>query len=91
MANEYEVDVLKRNYLRSIMCQSRVRDSAGILVRAFLDESYSAKKARLENDYKGHVEFLDVPIAELDMDIISRFSGADVPESYRDIWIKLLT
>lgn len=91
MSCEYDVDVQKRNYLRTIMCQSRVTDSTGMMIRAFLDESLSAKKVRIMNEYKGYVSLLDTPTSELDLDVISGFSGEDVPESFKDIWIKLLS
>lgn len=87
MAKKMSLMSLKHRLIRNICVQAQV-DGKNCTV--FTGETARAKRTRIESEYGGHMELLDIPISELGMDVVFSNSNETVPESARDLLLQQL-
>lgn len=85
--NEY--DLHKRNFLFTIFVNKTFAGSNSKQMRYFVDESLSRKKQRIMQEFGGHLELLQIPIADVDEDALLE-TPKPVFDSARELWHHLL-
>jgi hypothetical protein len=91
LAKEASVERLRRKFLKEFYEDNETRVGPfRKLIRKFKDEAPDEKRARIDSEYEGHHEFLDLPVAMIDQTEIIIKEYMSVPVSTKDMWIDIL-
>ena len=91
LAEEASTERLRRRFLKELYDDKETRVGPfQKLIRKFKDEKPEEKRARIESEYEGHQEFLDLPVSAIDQHEIIIKDYMTVPTSSKDMWIDIL-